>query len=221
MRTSLDRRVLSDETLDLVRSFQRRVPCHLAGGAALAGAHLSHRLSNDIDLFCHRAEDVRELVRVLPDVAREQSARIDVVRDAGTYVRAAASLAGARLEIDLVHESQPDLSPPEKLDQVTLESFDDLRAAKVTCILSRTEPRDLVDLFFLDRAGFPPENDLALALRKDAGIDPAVLGWLLGTFPVRPLPAMLEPLTEDELRAFRDDLRERMKRLALGAGGRP
>jgi hypothetical protein len=68
---------------------------------------------------------------------------------------------------------------------------------------------------FLDRAGFPPEHDLPLALRKDAGIDPGVLAWLLGSFPVEPLPAMLSTLTSDELREFRDALRERFKRVAV------
>jgi hypothetical protein len=70
-------------------------------------------------------------------------------------------------------------------------------------------------LSFLDRAGYRPEHDLALALRKDAGIDPGVMAWLLGQFPVEPLPIMLEPLTPDELRSFRDDLRERFRRLAV------
>jgi hypothetical protein len=92
----------------------------------------------------------------------------------------------------------------------------DLRASKLTCILSRSEPRDLVDLLFLDRAGFPPERDLAIALQKDAGIDPGVLAWLLHRFPVEPLPEMLEPLDANDLRIYRDDLAERMRRLALG-----
>lgn len=88
---------------------------------------------------------------------------------------------------------------------------------KLTCLLSRSEPRDLVDLLFLNRAGYAPENDLSLALQKDAGIDPGVLGWLLGQFPCEPLPTMLVPLTPDELRAFRDELRERIRLMAIGA----
>ncbi len=67
----------------------------------------------------------------------------------------------------------------------------------------------------IDRAGHPPEADLSLAVQKDAGIDPAVLAWLLGQFPTHPLPLMLEPLTEDELRQFRDALRERFRRIAI------
>lgn len=110
----------------------------------------------------------------------------------------------------------PDLEPPPApVDGVTIESLTDLRASKLTCLLSRSEPRDLVDLLFLDRAGYPPENDLALALRKDAGMDPGILAWLLRQFPVEPLPQMLVPLTVEELARFRDGLCERFRRRAV------
>ena len=69
-------------------------------------------------------------------------------------------------------------------------------------------------MLFLERAGFPADADLGLALKEDAGIDPAVMGWLLDQFPVAPLPVMLSPLTSDELRVFRDGLRERLRALA-------
>ncbi len=81
--------------------------------------------------------------------------------------------------------------------------------------VSRSEPRDLVDLLFLDRAGFPPEEDFTLASRKDVGIGPGVLAWLPGQFPTSPLPVMLEPLTESDLRRFRDELRERIRGVAV------
>jgi len=42
--------------------------------------------------------------------------------------------------------------------------------------------------------------------------------WLLRQLPVRPLPALLEPLTEAELVEFRDALRERMRPRAVPAG---
>jgi hypothetical protein len=201
---------------DLVRALQAVAPCHLAGGAALSGLHLAHRLSRDIDLFAHAPEHVRELVRELPTIAARLSISIEVVRDAGSFVRATARFTDHTLEIDLVHEPLADLEPPSSpVDGIVVESFADLRAAKITCLLSRAEPRDLVDLLFLERAGFPVENDLPLALKKDAGIDPGTLAWLLSQFPVRPLPEMLVPLEEQELLRFRDDLRDRLKRLAV------
>lgn len=215
MRNAFDRRVLPEAMLRLVRACQRQVPCHLGGGAALSGAHLGHRLSGDVDLFCHRPEEVRALVQSLPQVARECALQIDLVRDAGTFVRAVVRGLPRAMDLDLVHD-QPDLeSPGPPLEGVVVESLLDMRAAKLTCLLSRSEPRDLVDLLFLDRLGYPPEQDLSIACRKDAGIDPGILAWLLGQFPLRPLPLMIEPLTEAELGRFRDDLRERFRRLAV------
>lgn len=215
MRDRFDRRVISDGVLALLHACQARVSAHLGGGAALSGAWLAHRLSRDIDLVCHQAEDVRVLVRELPEIGRVCGVEIEVLRDAGTFVRARTFVDGRDLEVDMVFEGRGDLAPPASLEGVALESLADLRASKLTCILSRTEPRDLVDLLFLDRAGYAPEADLALALQKDGGMDPGVLAWLLGQFPTRPLPAMLEPLTEEELLRFRDELRERMRRVAV------
>ncbi len=216
MLSSFDRRVVPDEVLALVRACQRRVACHLGGGAALSGVYLVHRLSGDLDLFCHRADEVRDLVRQFDDVARESSARLRVVRDAGSFVRAEVTTAQHKLELDVVFESTPDIeAPPPPVDGVVIESLADLRAAKLTCILARTEPRDLVDLCFLDRAGHAPEADLTLAIRKDAGIDPGILAMLLERFPIHPLPKMLVPFGETDLRAFRDTLRERFRRIAV------
>ena len=85
--------------------------------------------------------------------------------------------------VRLVHEPLPDLeAPPPPVEGIIIESLTDLRASKLTCILSRSEPRDLVDLLFLERAGYRVEDDLPLALQKDAGIDPGILAWLLGRF---------------------------------------
>src|SRR6185295_15488516 len=116
----------------------------------------------------------------------------------------------------VVHEPIADIAaPPPPIEGIVIESLADLRASKLTCILSRSEPRDLVDLYFLNQAGFPPEQDLEIALRKDAGIDPSVLAWLLARFPTRPLPEMLEPLTSEQLEKFRDELAARLRHSAI------
>lgn len=216
MTEGLDPRVVGPREVAFLAACQRRVPSRLGGGAALAGCHLRHRLSADFDLFFHSRDGLRELVTRLPEVTEETGMAVVIVRDAGTFVRARLETAKMPMELDLVHDPVPDIEPPPPpVNGLVLESLADLRAKKLTCILSRSEPRDLVDLLFLDRAGYPPEQDLPLALRKDAGIDPGVLAWLLGQFPIAPLPTMLVPLTEDELRSFRDDLRERFRRLAV------
>jgi hypothetical protein len=151
---------------------------------------------------------------LLPDAAEATGTRVTLLRDVGHLVRARVEARdGNSLEVDVVHEPVADIAtPPPPIEKIVVESLTDLRANKLTCILSRSEPRDLVDLYFLDQAGYPPEQDLEIALRKDSGVDPAVLAWLLAQFPTRPLPTMLVPMTSDQLERFRDDLAERMRR---------
>lgn len=71
MRKSFDRRVVPDFVLDFVRACQTRIPCHLGGGAALAGVYLGHRMTGDVDLFVHDAEEMRALVGLLPGAAAD------------------------------------------------------------------------------------------------------------------------------------------------------
>lgn len=217
MRTSFDRRVVPQTALEFIRACQRKVACHLGGGAALSGAVLAHRLSNDIDLFVHDREGHRELVSLLPEVAREVGCNVTLRRGAESHLRATLALPERSLELDLIHDMLPDIEPPPApIEGVIVESLTDLRASKLTCLLSRSEPRDLVDVLFLERAGYMPEADFELALRKDAGMDPGVLAWLLKDFPVEPMPMMLVDLQTAELDAYRRDLAERFRRLAIG-----
>jgi hypothetical protein len=213
VRDSFDRRVVSEQALTFIRECQARVACRLAGGAALSGVWLVHRLSADIDLFCSSREDTRDLVRAVPDVAARLGMKIEIQVDSGSHVRGRLAMKDSNLELDLVHDALPCIQAPVKVESILVESAVDLRAAKLTCLLSRSEPRDLVDILFLERAGFVPENDLPFALRKDAGIDPGTLAWLLRDFPVRPLPTMLQSLTVEELSIYRDKLVERLRRL--------
>lgn len=215
MREKFDPRVVPSEVAEVIRACQSRVDCTLGGGSALSGAHFAHRLSRDVDLVCRRVEDVRTLVRELPEVARQTNTKIEMLRDAGTFIRTRVVTPSHAIELDVVYEATPPIEDGPELEGVKLESLADLRASKISCILSRSEPRDLVDLLFLDRAGFAPEADLPLALKKDAGIDPGVLAWLLGQFPLDPLPMMLVPLDREELKEFRDSLRERFREAAM------
>ncbi|HVY30588.1 MAG TPA: nucleotidyl transferase AbiEii/AbiGii toxin family protein [Polyangiaceae bacterium] len=204
--------------LELVAASQSAVPSRLGGGAALSGVHLGHRLSRDIDLFFDDKRLVRELLVQLGELAAGVGATFKVVRDGGAFVRGVVELPEQSLEVDLVYEPSQPLAPRDIVANIVVDSLPDLRANKLTCLLSRSEPRDLVDVMFLERSGYTPEKDLELALAKDAGVDPGILAHLLSEFPVTPLPQMLVPLSEAELVTYRNELSERLRRLAVAPG---
>jgi hypothetical protein len=196
----IDARVLSARWAAFTRDAQAAVPCKLGGGVALAAA-LRHRRSRDLDLFLPSADAVSILRRALPEIAARAGVTAQIVQEAPGFVRARlVHPEEGELGLDLVHDAAPELAPdPVVIDGIALVSDRDLRASKLTCLLSRSEPRDLVDVLFLERAGFLPEDGLLDAARKDGGMDAGTLSWLLMEFPTRPLPEMLVPLTGEEL----------------------
>jgi hypothetical protein len=218
MSLSWDPRVVPARLVELLGRVQGAVPSRVAGGAALSGVHLRHRLSRDVDLFFDEQQLVRQAATQMPALAAAVGAGFRTVRDGGAFVRGILEFPDARVDVDLVHEPSTQLAPRDLVDGLAVESFLDLRANKLTCLLSRSEPRDLVDIYFLERAGYRPENDLEPALQKDAGIDPGILAQLLASFPLEPLPMMLVQLTSSELATYRDALAERFRRLALAPG---
>jgi hypothetical protein len=218
MALSWDYRVVPAQVLDLLARSQEIAASRVAGGAALSGVHLAHRLSRDVDVFFDDKQQIRELLPQLGELAAEQGGTFRAVRDGGAFVRGVLQLPAATLDLDLVYDPSRPLAPRDVVQGVVIDSLADLRANKLTCLLSRSEPRDLVDVFFLEKASYLPEDDLEPALQKDGGMDPGILAHLLAAFPVAPLPQMLVPLASEELSAYRDELAERFRRRAVAAG---
>jgi hypothetical protein len=215
----LDPRIVTPEMIAFLRACGEASPAHLGGDLALAAVHLRHRQCGHAELFVHDRGAHRTLVGALPGIGAASGVSLVIRRDAKTHVRLEVQTDTAGLELDVVFEPNADLEPPAMVDGILVESLTDLRVNKLGCIFSRSEPRDLVDLLFLERAGHPPDADVPLAVQKDAEVDPTIMAWLVAQLPLAPLPAMLVPVDEEELRRFRGELYERFKRLATPGGG--
>lgn len=178
----------------------------LAGGAGLA-LLLDHRRSDDVDLFCSSADDVELVAQTLEAEARAVGAPLARVRKGPTFVRLEGQGDDAPLRVDVAHDNAPRLAPDGALvDGIKVESLQDQRANKLSAVLGRSALRDLVDLYFLSKAGWPTLEGLADATTKDGGMDPGWLAWALSQINIVELPGMIAVLHLDELRVFRDEL---------------
>jgi hypothetical protein len=216
MSLTWDKAVVPEPLLAFVRKVQEGANCRLSGGAVLSGVHLRHRLSKDLDIFCDKREDVREVLACCHSIAADSGGSLVLVRDGGSFVRGHLKLPSHEIELDIAHEPSIPLAPRDVVEGIVVDSLSDLQANKITCLLSRAEPRDLVDLYFLDRKEKKPETFLQDALQKYAGIDPAILSHILKGFPVGPLPVMWRELDADTLAKFRDELVRRFRNVAVG-----
>src|SRR5687767_466350 len=84
--------------------FEREKAFYLTGGAALAGYHLGHRETSDLDLFTPEASAFERARHVLAAVAEALDARFQIVQDAPGYLRAVLTRNDEALVVDLVRE---------------------------------------------------------------------------------------------------------------------
>ncbi len=175
------------------------------GGAALAVRHLHHRRSEDLDFFLPRELENGEL-RPLTRSLVTGGVRIDE-QQVGPR-RTLLLLRGQKElgRIDFAFYPYDPIARRERWRGLVVESLLDMTVNKLQALLTRFRPRDFVDLYFLLREG--PELELERLLdfvraKFDAGADRLALAQrMLLANGIDELPAMLRPVTHDELVAF-------------------
>lgn len=177
----------------------------LTGGGALAGFHLGHRVTDDLDLFSPPTEAMELSVRRLRRAAATIGAKVDAVQETPDFRRFAVSREAETTLIDLVIDRAPQLiAEKELIGRIRVDSPREIAANKITALLGRTAPRDLVDLFALFGLGHKLEDALADARTKDGAVDPSTLAWVLSQWrlgPDVPLPAGVSLADIERLRA--------------------
>ena len=118
--------------------------------------------------------------------------------------------------MDLVFDCSPQgVEQKQKIGEILVDPAIEILANKLCTLLSRSEVRDLVDVRALERAGFSAESALALASRKDAGLTPAQLAWVLSQIEIGPDLVPPGNVPVKELRDYLGDLIVRLTQKAL------
>lgn len=139
--------------------FARERGFFLTGGAALVGFHLHHRDTTDLDLFTVDAAAFERGAHVMADLSAALGAGLAVRQDAPGFRRYALTRGDDALIVDLVLERAVQVCPekPER-EGVRVDPPEEILANKLTTLVGRTEERDLVDVLFLERAGYKVER---------------------------------------------------------------
>ncbi len=205
---SFQRRVLEE-------FFERQSRFFLTGGGALAGFHLQHRRTKDLDLFT--VEDALDHgVASLHEVARSLGASIEALRTAATFRRFLLRRGGDSVMVDLVQDLAPQLYPDKlMIGTIRVDPPEEILANKLCALLSRAELRDLVDIYTLAKRGFSIEKAVAEASQKDGGMSPGQLAWVLSEIELGDDAVPPGGVTVDELRAFLRQFRKEMSELSF------
>jgi len=184
----------------------------LSGGIVLAGWILRHRRTDDLDLFTESDAAIASADRLARYIADKTGCTFEAIQSAPDFRRFLLSRGAESVQIDFIRDRAPQLFAKVVRDGVRTDSVEEIIVNKLCTLVGRSEIRDLIDLMYLDRAGYPIDTFLELAQKKDAGITPATVAWILSTYRIPDeLPANV---SKEKLLLFTNDLEKRMRNLA-------
>lgn len=154
----------------------------LTGGTALSIFYLHHRTSEDLDLFTTKSQD---LAQIDFDLKRLFTKDLTIIRSSQDFY----SYVIKGVKVDIVYDP---LSTTEGRSHVILkrgqklfiDTLDNIASNKLAAISSRSEPKDIVDFYFINRTVWKePDTKLFLdcyemARKKEALLDdPAMTAY--------------------------------------------
>jgi len=202
------------QTEVLAAFFSREQRFYLTGGGALAGYHLGHRETHDLDLFT-LSPVMEDGLRALRNSATELGVTVEEVRTAPESRRVLLSRGGESVVVDLVVEHAEQVSPEKPAHGIVLvDPAEEIFANKLCTLLGRSEIRDLVDARALEGLGLSLTDALAAGRRKDGGLTPGQLAWVLSQISIGDDATIPGAIPVGELREYLRGLIDRLTRLA-------
>jgi hypothetical protein len=195
-------------------------PWTLTGGGALAGVHLGHRTTRDLDLFWRDRGEVGDAVEQAVQVLRRDGLEVTTLRTSPAFAQLRVSDGTDVCIVDLVAEPFGPIYPPQRVEvagaTIWVDGKDEILINKLTALLGRVELRDLQDVQALLSGGCDLLAALREAPRKDGGFSALTLAWVLETFDAHALARSLGWIEPDAVAIdrFRRDLIDRLTRTA-------
>jgi predicted nucleotidyltransferase component of viral defense system len=156
-------------------------PFYLTGGTALSRGYYHHRYSDDLDYFVNNSPEFQriaeEVIIKLTGIFND----IKIPLKDTHFVRIFTS--EEKLKIELINDVPSHIGT--LIDHPILgriDSKENILANKLTAIVDRTMPKDMVDLYFLLQDGLDLKKALVNAESKAAGIAPLLVAKVFGEF---------------------------------------
>lgn len=166
--------------LGLIAS-NRSLESHLAGASAIHAAPASIRFSGDLYLFHDSEQAVAESYRRDSETLVANGFQVRLLLSQPGFIRASVEREGDAVLIDWARDSVWRFMPPVLLESIGYVLHPvDLAINKALALGGRDEPRDWVDILYLDRRLISLGALVFAAVGKDPGLNPSMLLELLG-----------------------------------------
>jgi len=190
----------------------------LTGGSALGIFYLEHRLSYDLDFFTSESKvDWHLLENLVLGIAADIRADCRTLTASPDFHRYQMVRAPESEILDFVIERIPQIDERKNdFDGIRVDTVREIMVNKIGTLINRCELKDVLDLYYLQLHGYFVRDYWEAARRKEAGLDPAMISFLLSRLKVDAFPDyLLAPLDLPDFKRFVDQLRAEMARLSF------
>lgn len=178
----------------------------LTGGTALSAFYLAHRLSKDLDLFSIEEFDSLELEKLVEQIASITNAEVKTKVKTKRYneIYLENRKKGWIQRIDFVKEQPLIFGKRKRINDVIVDSLENISSGKILAIYGRFEPKDYLDLYFIFK-----ETDLDFfelfekTKKKDLGLNEFYFANMISDVKdLKNFPKTIKPVDKEELIAF-------------------
>ena len=119
----------------------------MTGGTTLAVFYLHHRTSEDLDFFSTHFRDLGTIDTALKRIFKNELSLVQSSRNFFSYL-----IRGIKVDIVFDPLSSAEKRPTATLEsgkKILIDSLDNIASNKLSAVVSRSEVKDLVDLYFI------------------------------------------------------------------------
>lgn len=156
-------------------------PFYLTGGTALSRGYYNHRYSDDLDYFVNDHQDFQRIAERQVEKLRRMFDEINIAIKGENYYR--IFVASERLKIEMVNDVPSHIGGMVEHNILGLiDSKENILANKLTALVDRSLPKDVVDIYYLLKDGLSLKKALSDAESKAAGISPLLIARVFAEF---------------------------------------
>lgn len=190
----------------------------LTGGTALSAFYLAHRESKDLDLFCMRDFEMRQIETLISDIAKKMKCEVSAKVSTSSYseIYLHNKWENWTQRIDVVKEQPKHFGEIEQIGGVRIDSLENIGSNKICAILGRIEIKDYIDLYEIIRQSKWTFSELwELAKQKDLGLNEFTLAnSIVDIEQIGLWPKMLIEIDREEMTKYYKDLVSKLLMLA-------
>ncbi|MCX8028368.1 MAG: nucleotidyl transferase AbiEii/AbiGii toxin family protein, partial [Thermodesulfovibrionales bacterium] len=176
-------------------------------GTALSRGYFQHRFSDNLDYFVNYLSNFVMLAEIQVERLQNIFPKVEVDLKGQYFYR--IFVADRQLKIELVNDVPSHIG--EKIIHPVLgliDSKENILANKITAIVDRCMPKDIVDIYYLLKDGLSIRKALTDVKSKAAGIVPIYVAKILGEYDYTLLDTEIKWVTPVDSSEIKDFLTE-------------